>query len=163
MATLLTEEEKHAHFRAILTKLTPLLPTLTTKQDLFDTVIREISTLPHFQWTGIYEYDVPQETLTLHPMYIGLPTDHISIKKGQGVCGTAVAQNKDIIVEDVTQLDNYLACSTQTKAEIVVLLKRGDIILGQIDVDSDESGAFDEVDREYLNWIASLLVENLPN
>ena len=162
MAPLLTEEEKHAHYREILTKLTPLLPTLNSKQAIFDTVIRELSTLPHFQWTGIYEYNKPQEILTLYPMYIGLPTDHITIKKGQGVCGTAVAQNEDIIVEDVTQLDNYLACSTQTKAEIVVLLKRGDDIVGQIDVDSDKSGAFDEVDREYLAWIAALVVENLP-
>ena len=162
MSPLLTEEEKHAHYGVILTKLTPLLPTLITKQALFDTVIQELATLPHFQWTGIYEYDAPNGILTLHPMYIGHPTDHITINKGQGVCGTAVTQNKDIIVEDVTQLDNYLACSTQTKAEIVVLLKRGEIILGQIDVDSDERGAFDEVDRDYLDWIATLVVENLP-
>lgn len=156
-----SNEEKSALYTVIIETITKTLQNLTTKQEKFDLVIKELSTLPHFQWTGIYEYDEPKAMLTLYPVYIGLPTDHINIPKGQGVCGSAVQKGEDIIVEDVSKLDNYLACSTQTKSEIVVLLKDKQKILGQIDVDSDRVGAFSEVDRQYLNQIADLLVQNL--
>ncbi|UYP45369.1 hypothetical protein NEF87_001654 [Candidatus Lokiarchaeum ossiferum] len=158
---MLSNEEKSALYKVIIEKITKTLQNLTTKQEKFDIVIKELSNLPHFQWTGIYEYDEPKAMLTLYPVYIGLPTDHIKIQKGQGVCGTAVETGEDIIVKDVTKLDNYLACSTQTKSEIVVLLKDKQKILGQIDVDSDVAGAFSEIDRQYLNQIADLLVRNL--
>ena len=58
------------------------------------------------------------------------------------MCGTAVASGKNQIVGDVTKLDNYLACSADTRAEIVVLIRRGDEILGQVDIDSDVQAAF---------------------
>jgi L-methionine (R)-S-oxide reductase len=94
-----------------------------------------------FDWTGIYEL-FPDNTLRLGP-FIGAPTDHVFIGVGRGVCGTAVAEGRNINVPDVTLLDNYLACSAETSSELVVLIRTGDRIHGQIDIDSHTKAAFD--------------------
>jgi L-methionine (R)-S-oxide reductase len=97
---------------------------------------------PLFHWTGIYEL-FPDNILRLGP-FIGAPTNHVFICVGQGVCGTAVAQKRNINVPDVTKATNYLACSQETKSELVVLIRSGSRIYGQIDIDSHEFAAFDD-------------------
>jgi len=96
---------------------------------------------PRFHWTGIYEL-YPDAVLRLGP-FLGAPTDHVFIAVGRGVCGTAVAENRNINVPDVTQAPNYLACSSETRSELVVLIRRDDKIFAQIDIDSHELNAFD--------------------
>jgi GAF domain-containing protein len=96
---------------------------------------------PKFHWTGIYEL-FPDDVLRLGP-FIGAPTDHVFIAVGKGVCGTAVAERRNINVPDVSKVSNYLACSTSTKSELVVLIRHGDTIYAQIDIDSHEPGVFD--------------------
>jgi GAF domain-containing protein len=103
---------------------------------------------------GIYLID--GDTLVLHN-YIGKPTDHTHIPIGRGVCGVAVAEGVNQIVSDVTKLDNYLACSVETRAEIVVLIRRGPEILGQIDIDSDLENAFTKEDEALLTRVADLI------
>src|SRR5437867_7610426 len=95
----------------------------------------------HFHWTGIYEL-FPDDVLRLGP-FIGAPTDHVFIAVGQGVCGTAVAENRNINVPDVSKAPNYLACSAATRSELVVLVRRQGTIYAQIDIDSHELNAFD--------------------
>ncbi len=107
----------------------------------------------HYNWVGIYL--VEGDTLVLHN-YIGKPTEHTHIPIGKGVCGVAVAEGANQIVGDVTKLDNYLACSVETRAEIVVLIRRGDQILGQIDIDSDLENAFTRDDEALLSRVADL-------
>jgi len=63
------------------------------------------------------------------------------------------------VIEDVRELDNYLACSLQTRSEIVVLIRRGGEILGQIDIDGHTVGAFDKSDEGFLERVATLLSE----
>ena len=111
---------------------------------------------PRFQWTGIYEL-FPDNVLRLGP-FIGAPTDHVFIAVGQGVCGAAVAEGRTMNVPDVSKAPNYLACSTATKSELVVLIRKGSRILSQIDIDSHELDAFDpttviEVEK-LANWLA---------
>src|SRR3990172_3004879 len=96
---------------------------------------------PRFHWTGIYEL-FPDKVLRLGP-FIGAPTDHVFIAVGRGVCGTAVAEKRNINVPDVSKAGNYLACSSATKSELVILIRRGDRIFAQIDIDSHELDAFD--------------------
>ena len=79
------------------------------------------------------------------------------MKIGEGVCGTAVAEDENQLVHDVRKLDNYLACSLKTRSEIVVLICEGGRIVGQFDVDSDEVAAFGEEDEELLEEIARLV------
>lgn len=108
----------------------------------------------HYNWVGIYLVD--HDTLVLHN-YIGKPTEHTRIPIGTGVCGAAVAQGANQIVGDVTKLDNYLACSIETRSEIVVLIRKGAEIIGQIDIDSDLKDAFNQEDELLLNRVADLL------
>ena len=96
---------------------------------------------PRFHWTGIYEL-FHDDVLRLGP-FIGAPTDHVFIAVGRGICGTAVAEKRNINVPDVTKESNYLACSTATRSELVVLIRRGDRIFAQIDIDSHDHDAFD--------------------
>lgn len=111
---------------------------------------------PRFDWTGIYEL-YPDETLRLGP-FVGAPTEHVAISVGQGICGTAVACKRNMNIPDVSKATNYLACSTKTQSELVVLIRRGDRIHAQIDIDSHELDAFPpdvehEVER-LADWLA---------
>lgn len=108
----------------------------------------------HYNWVGIYLLE--GQTLVLHN-YIGKATEHTHIPVGEGVCGTAVAERANQIIDDVTAIDNYLACSLETRAEIVVLIRRGDRIFGQIDIDSDTASVFTAQDEALLAAVADLL------
>ena len=107
-----------------------------------------------YNWVGIYLLE--GDTLVLHN-HIGKPTDHTRIPVGRGVCGAAVADRENKTIADVTAIDNYLACSIETRAEIVVLIRRGDEIFGQIDIDSDTANAFTSEDESMLSEAADLL------
>ena len=111
---------------------------------------------PRFHWTGIYEL-YPDGVLRLGP-FVGSPTDHVFIAVGRGVCGSAVAERRNINVPDVSRVSNYLACSAATKSELVILIRQGDKIFAQIDIDSHETNAFcdDSVQRveRVADWLA---------
>lgn len=95
--------------------------------------------------------------------YIGAPTEHTSIRVGKGVCGTAVLENKDQNVPDVQSCSNYLACSVETKSELVVLIRdRSGRILGQIDIDSHVTRAFGPSEHEAVSQIAKELGDLWP-
>lgn len=112
---------------------------------------------PRFHWTGIYEL-FPDNVLRLGP-FLGAPTDHVFIGVGRGVCGTAVAEKRNMNIPDVTKISNYLACSSDTRSELVVLIRAGDRIYAQIDIDSHEIAAFDddavEGVQRVADWLAS--------
>lgn len=110
---------------------------------------------PRFHWTGIYEL-FPDNMLHLGP-FIGAPTDHVFIGVGRGVCGTAVALKRNINLPDVTREPNYLACSQETKSELVVLIRSGDTIYAQIDIDSHDIGAFDTDSEVLVQAVADAL------
>jgi GAF domain-containing protein len=63
---------------------------------------------------------------------------------GTGVCGTAVAEKRNMNIADVRKIANYLACSTETRSELVILIRSGERIHAQIDIDSHQVGAFDD-------------------
>jgi GAF domain-containing protein len=107
--------------------------------------------LPKADWVGIYWLRGPQ--LHLGP-YVGPETEHTVIPVGRGVCGTAIAEERDQIVEDVTKVENYLACSASTRSEIVVLIRSMGHVVGQIDIDSNEPSAFGAVEHCILRAVA---------
>lgn len=112
--------------------------------------------LDGYDWSGVYRLE--GDVLILDA-YVGAETDHTEIPVGRGVCGTAVAENKNQVIEDVREISNYLSCSLNTRSEIVVLIYRGDQILGQIDIDGHTVGAFDEEDEGFLAALGQLLAE----
>jgi GAF domain-containing protein len=126
-------------------------------ETLLETAIRGLHEMdPRFHWTGIYEL-FPDNVLRLGP-FIGAPTEHVFIGVGNGVCGTAVAEKRNINVPDVRNVSNYLACSTETRSELVILIRSGERIHAQIDIDSHEVAAFDDSAvaqvQEIADWLA---------
>ena len=110
--------------------------------------------MPDYSWVGIYVLD--GDELILGP-YRGKPSPHTRIPLNQGICGAAASTKETIIVDDVDADPRYLACSLETRSEIVVPIMRGADVLGEIDIDSDKKAAFGTADRELLEAVAALL------
>ena len=91
--------------------------------------------------------------------YIGKPSPHTRIPIGQGICGAAVQEKKSIIVDDVNSDPRYLACSIETRSEIVVPIMSGNKTFGEIDIDSDLEAIFHAGDQEILEECASVLAK----
>jgi GAF domain-containing protein len=116
--------------------------------------------IPYYSWVGIYLLD--GDELVLGP-YLGKPSPHTRIPLGKGICGAAATERATIIVDDVNADPRYLACSLETRSEIVVPIMNGAEVLGEIDIDSDRTAAFGQSDRALLEQVASLLAEALPD
>ena len=110
--------------------------------------------MPHYTWVGIYLID--GDELVLGP-FLGKPSPHTRIPLGRGICGAAATEKATIIVDDVNADPRYLACSIETKSEIVVPIMNGPDVLGEIDIDSDHVAAFGAPDKTMLEAVADLL------
>lgn len=128
--------------------------SLLTGQDFRQMCMAALQELPGYDWAGVYRLEM--DTLILDA-FVGEATDHTCIPVGMGVCGTAVALEKNQVVRDVSQLENYLSCNLETKSEIVVLIRKDGKIIGQIDIDSHQVGAFGEEDERFLESLAVLI------
>lgn len=115
---------------------------------------------PHYTWAGIYVMD--GDELVLGP-FVGKPSPHTRIPLGRGICGAAATEKSTIIVDDVSADPRYLACSIETKSEIVVPIMNGPDVLGEIDIDSDQPAAFGADDRALLEQVAPLLAAALSD
>jgi len=107
-------------------------------------------------YTSVYCYMLHGAELVLEA-HAGRETAHTRIPVGTGVCGTAVATGQDQNVPDVRAVGNYLACNLDTASELVVLIRRGTTILGQIDVDSDVPAGFTEAHHRAVKDVADAL------
>jgi GAF domain-containing protein len=116
------------------------------------------SEMPSYTWVGIYLLE--GDELVLGP-FLGKPSPHTRIPLARGICGAAATEKQTIIVEDVSADPRYLACSLETRSEIVVPIMSGSHVLGEIDVDSDRPAAFDAEDKTLLEAVASLLTAKL--
>ena len=114
--------------------------------------------VPRYTWVGIY---LPEGgELVLGP-YLGKPSPHTRIPIGKGICGAAAREGHTTIVPDVHADPRYLACSLETRSEIVVPISRDGSIIGEIDIDSDLPGAFGGADRELLERAAAIIAGNI--
>jgi L-methionine (R)-S-oxide reductase len=107
-------------------------------------------------YTSVYAYMLDGDELVLEA-YAGRATPHTRIPVGRGVCGTAVATGSDQNIPDVSAVGNYLACNVDTKSELVVLVRRGATILGQLDIDSDVSAGFTPEHHRAVRAVADAL------
>ncbi|MEN9941990.1 MAG: hypothetical protein RL286_1488 [Bacteroidota bacterium] len=112
-----------------------------------------------FGWFWIGFYMVADEELILGP-FQG-PVACTRIAKGKGVCGTAWAQEKTILVEDVEAFPGHIACSALSKSEIVVPLIKNGAVIGVLDIDSTELATFDQLDQTQLEKICQWFVTRL--
>jgi L-methionine (R)-S-oxide reductase len=107
-------------------------------------------------YTSVYLYMLHGNELVLEA-FAGRETEHTRIPVGQGVCGTAVATGRDQNVGDVRSITNYIACNAWTRSELVVLIRRGELVLGQIDVDSDVPDPFTPEEEAEVKRVADAL------
>jgi L-methionine (R)-S-oxide reductase len=113
---------------------------------------------PNYNWVGIYR--LQGQNLVLGA-YQGKPTVHTRIPVGTGVCGSAALSQKTEVVPSVEADARYLACSLETRSEIVVPIIKGGAFWGEIDIDSDAPDAFKKDDVEFLEAVARLMSERL--
>ncbi len=109
-----------------------------------------------FNWLWIGFYLVKNDELVLGP-FQG-PVACTRIKKGRGVCGTAWAKAKTLVVENVEKFPGHIACSSLSKSEIVIPLLKDNVVIGVFDIDSVLLNDFDETDQLYLEKIVELIL-----
>ncbi|MFZ0829629.1 MAG: GAF domain-containing protein, partial [Thermoplasmata archaeon] len=118
----------------------------------------------HYRWVGIYLCDA--DLLRLAAWSGPQETEHGTIPLGQGICGKAARENRSILVDDVRSAPEYLACFLETRSEIVVPIRAGGTVVGEIDIDGNEVKAYDASDDRFLTAvaerIASLAVQVQP-
>lgn len=109
-----------------------------------------------FDWVGFYLSNDLDQTLILGP-YIGLPTEHVRIPFGCGICGQAAVSHQTINVSNVTAESNYLACSLEVRSEIVIPIIKSGKFVGELDLDSHRSARFDTSDQQFLEQIVQIV------
>lgn len=128
-----------------------------------DDVLRRVVDLLHdrfddYSWVGIYF--VEGDELVLGPWRGPQATEHVRIPVGQGICGAAAASGETEIVDDVSADDRYLSCFLSTRSEIVVPIVYDQLVVAEIDIDSDRVAAFGEEDRAFLERVAAAISEH---
>lgn len=132
-------------------------------EEVLDRVVRLVHEAhPAWDWSGIYL--MVNGVLVIGP-FAGADEapEHSRIEVGDDVCGTAVAEGRNRIVEDVRELDNYLACSPHTRSELVVLIRENGNVVGQFDIDSDTLGVFTKEDERLLEEVAELIAPRVAS
>ena len=110
-----------------------------------------------FWWTGFYR--VIGEQLVLGPFQGPVACTRIGF--GKGVCGTSWKERRTIVVEDVEQFPGHIACSSESRSEIVVPLYKGEEVIGVLDIDSERLATFDATDQLWLEQIAEVISAKL--
>jgi len=128
----------------------------TVLQDVVDVLYEEFE---KYSWVGIYL--VKDKVLVLGPWRGAQATEHTRIPIGTGICGAAAKSGKTELVDDVSKDDRYLSCFLSTRSEIVVPIKKGRRVLGEIDIDSDRRAAFDAQDMVFLEKVADMLSQHI--
>jgi L-methionine (R)-S-oxide reductase len=142
--------------------LIPELDALATKSATAKELMTEIVALMHqnllkYNWVGFYMIDPKDKNMLELGPFQGSMTPHTRIPLHQGICGAAASTGTTVVVEDVNSDPRYLACSTETKSEIVVpIFVRGEV-KGELDIDSHFPAAFAAQDRDMCEHVAKLV------
>jgi len=145
-------------FAQVLSEVSNFSESVTDLVALQRFIVRIIpERLSYYNWAGFYMLDpADPETLVLGQFH-GAPTEHVRIPVSQGICGAAVAQNNTVIVDEVHSDPRYLACSLETRSEIVVPVRVHGAVVGEIDIDSHNSAAFSADDKDFLEKCAAIV------
>ncbi|ANY13740.1 GAF domain-containing protein [Latilactobacillus curvatus] len=135
---------------ALLAGETNLIANLANSSALLNQI------LPETVFAGYYLYQDAE--LILGPFQGNVSCMHIAL--GKGVCGEAATKQTTLIVEDTAQHQNYIACDSAARSEIVVPMIKANQLIGVLDLDNCIVGAYDEVDRDYLEQYVTLLMQN---
>jgi len=146
-----------------LAEVIPELDVLARTAGSAEALMRGIVALLHekltrFNWVGFYllEKDAERDVLVLGP-FQGAMTQHTRIPLNQGICGAAASSGKTIVVDDVNTDSRYLACSLETRSEIVVPVFVHGKVAGELDIDSHFQAAFGPEERKLCEYAAALV------
>lgn len=148
--------DKEEKYRELLPQIHALVSTETDMVANLANISAALKQTFGFFWVGFYL--VKDDELVLGP-FQG-PIACTRIRLGRGVCGTAWKESRTLIVPDVEQFPGHIACSSDSKSEIVVPIKKQDVVIGVLDIDSDTLDSFDDVDARYLEEICTYLWNN---
>jgi L-methionine (R)-S-oxide reductase len=150
----------------ITSELDELARSAPSVEDLMTLIVGRLQQhVPRYDWVGFYMIEkAPQPgadpVLVLGP-FVGAETPHSRIPLNQGICGAAATSGETVVVDDVSADPRYLACSIETKSEIVVPVRMKGEIIGELDVDSHTPSAFGPSDRELCEHVAHLVGQYL--
>jgi len=149
------------NYQQLAEELNRLSDDAESAEDLMSSIVARLhESLPHFNWAGFYmiEKGQPGEDpmLVLGP-YVGAETPHQRIPLNQGICGAAVSSGQTLIVDDVNADPRYLACSVETRSEIVAPVFVLGKAVGELDIDSHAPAAFTGEDRKLVEHCAALV------
>lgn len=135
----------------------------TSPEQLMSGIVRALhQNMAKYNWVGFYMMEKSESVLALGP-FLGATTPHRRIPLNQGICGAAASSGQTIVVDDVHSDRRYLACSIETKSEIVVpVFVRGKVV-GELDIDSRFPAAFTPADRELVEHCATVVGKYLES
>ena len=118
-------------------------------QQICDLLESEVS---YYDWVGFYFKNGDRKELKL-AQFTGEETEHTIIPFGKGICGQVAVSNKNFVVQDVSEQENYISCGWKVKSEIVIPIFVNDENIGQIDIDSHTPNIFSSKDEELLEFV----------
>lgn len=151
--TITTSTDKEEQYQSLIPQIEALLfgePDLVANLANICAALKE-----QFKWLWVGFYLVKSDELVLGP-FQG-PVACTRIARGKGVCGSAWQQAKTLVVPDVDAFPGHIACSSASRSEIVLPLYHNNVVVGVLDVDSEDLAAFDETDAKYLEQIIRLI------
>ncbi|MBW8333111.1 MAG: GAF domain-containing protein [Prolixibacteraceae bacterium] len=113
----------------------------------------------HYDWVGFYILDQERNELVLGP-FVGKPTQHTRIAVGKGICGQVAESGQTMVVQDVTQVENYISCGLDVQSEIVVPVMKDGKFVAELDIDSHSPAPFTPADSEFLAKVCDLLKDH---
>jgi GAF domain-containing protein len=143
----------------LIAQVDRIASSVNSPQQLMSELVNLLhDSLPGYDWVGFYMLDesVHPPVLALGP-YKGVPTEHTRIPLDKGICGAAASSGRTIVVDDVNSDPRYLACSTETKSEIVVPVYWNQRVIGELDIDSHRRAAFSSDDRRLVERCAAVV------
>ena len=155
--------EKNARYEKTLLSIEKMIDGEEDLMTVLSTISCELyHAFDHWNWVGFYRR-VDERTLKVGPYQGGHGC--LTIDMDRGVCGACLREKSIIIIKDVSTVDDHIACSSETKSEIVLpIIGKAGTVLAVFDLDSTEIGAFDETDKEYLSkvvdWIRPVYDRN---
>jgi len=145
----------------IAKELTTLANAAPSVEDLMSTIVGRLQErLGHYDWVGFYMIEkggIGEDPVLVLGPYVGAVTQHKRIPLNQGICGAAASSGRTLVIDDVSQDPRYLACSIETKSEIVVPVSVKGEVVGELDIDSHTPAAFTADDRQLVEHCARLV------
>lgn len=142
-------------------ELTTLAEAAPSVDDLMTTIVGRLQErLAHYDWVGFYKVEkgrIGEEPMLVLGPYVGAVTEHTRIPLNKGICGAAVTSGQTLVIDDVGSDPRYLACSIETKSEIVAPVRVKGEVVGELDIDSHTPAAFTADDRQLVEHCARLV------